>query len=374
MSKCFPKEKPFEYLRHKNGDNYSAETISNWYVARAYVLDKLKDVAIGPTSNEHLHAVVMGDSPMMLSTVREVALLAHFANFDEASGSNRSVITIVSGNDSIVEELRKEEYLCNLLDYCKYSVYGSAPINADSFLDVEFEIERSLPSADKGGLVVELSDNDANDFLKTVRMDDIMSIDTRKAVYVGRIYELGVLIDNLPAEDIHSPKRYKMALDTFEHNFLQKPMTQLINPEKWSANLIQAKNGFSSICCADCFELRTRGMEQCSNNKKKDSDKVWEDHIEALSISEHARWVTERLIMGVRFYTKQERICDERSFGGAKKQYRNRMKKNASDPVSIDICSFAELRRINPGDMKYDSFLMLAIPKILERIKEEDKV
>ena len=76
-------------------------------------------------------------------------------------------------------------------------------------------------------------------------------------------------------------------------------------------------------------------MEQCGN-KKNDSDKAWEDHIEALSVSEHARWVTERLIMGVRFYTKEERIRDERSFGGAKKQYRNRMKKNASDPsVSI---------------------------------------
>jgi hypothetical protein len=73
--------------------------------------------------------------------------------------------------------------------------------------------------------------------------------------------------------------------------------------------------------------------------------------------------------MGVRFYTKEERIRDERSFGGAKKQYRNRMKKNTSDPVSVDICSFAELRRINPGDMKYDSFLMLAIPGILQKLK-----
>ena len=374
MNKHVVKEKPFEYLRHKNGDSYSAETINNWYVARAYVLEKLKDVAIGPTSNEHLHAVVKGDSPLMLSAVREVALLAHFANFDETSGSNCSVITLVSDNDNIVEELRKEEYLCNLLDHCKYSVYGSAPINADSYLDVELEVVRTLSAADKSGLVVEMSDNDVNEFLKTSNLENIKSIDTRKAVYVGRIYELGVLIDNLPAEDIHSPRRYMMALDTFEHVFLQKPMTPLINPEKWSSNLIQAKNGISSICCADCFELRARGMNQCCKNVKKDSNKAWEDHIEVLSISEHARWVTERLIMGVRFYTKEERIRDERSFGGAKKQYRNRMKKNASDPVSVDICSFAELRRTNPGDMKYDSFLMLAIPKILEKIRQEDKM
>ena len=109
MSKPIEKERPLEYLRHKNGDSYSAETIRNWYVARAYVLDRLKSVAIGPTSNEHLHVVVASDSPLMLSAVREVALLAHFANFDEASGRNRSVITIVSNKDNIVEELKKEE-------------------------------------------------------------------------------------------------------------------------------------------------------------------------------------------------------------------------------------------------------------------------
>ena len=55
MSKSIEKEKPLEYLRHTNGDSYSAETIRNWYVARAYVLDRLKDVVISPTSNTHLH-------------------------------------------------------------------------------------------------------------------------------------------------------------------------------------------------------------------------------------------------------------------------------------------------------------------------------
>ena len=36
----------------------------------------------------------------------------------------------------------------------------------------------------------------------------------------------------------------------------------------------------------------------------------------------------------------------------------------------IDLCSYRELRRVNPDDMKYDCFLMLAIPKILEKVKE----
>ena len=67
MSKGFKKEKPFEYLRRKNGERFSDETIRNWYVARAYVLDRLKDVAICQESGEHLQVVVNGDSPLMLS-------------------------------------------------------------------------------------------------------------------------------------------------------------------------------------------------------------------------------------------------------------------------------------------------------------------
>ena len=70
--------------------------------------------------------------------------------------------------------------------------------------------------------------------------------------------------------------------------------------------------------------------------------------------------------MGFRPLNLKERLQDERSFGKEKEQYRSQLKKNAQDPVHIDLCSFAELRRINPSDLKYDSFLTLAIPRILK--------
>ena len=369
MRKPFKKEKPFEHLKRKNGESYSAETISNWYVARAYVLNKLKDVAIGPESNEHLQVVVHGDSPLMLSMVRQVALLAHFVNFDETNGNHRSIITIVSDNENVVEELKKEEYLCNFMDHCKYSVNGSAPNNADSFLDIELEIVSALPSAENGGIVVEISENDVDAFLKSTKNDDINSIDTRKAVLLSRIYDLGVLIDNLPAEGIHSVKRYKMALDMYKNNLLHKPFKPLVRPDVWSANTIQAKKDISNLFCSDCFEFWVRGVKQYCKNTEKDFNETWANNIEALSIGEHSRWVVEKLIIGFRPMNKQERIQDERSFGAMKKKYRNRLKTNPSDPVSVDLCSFAELRRINPGDMKYDSFLILAICSILRKLK-----
>ena len=66
MSKHDYKEKPFEFLKRKDGDSFSAETIKNWYIARAYVLEKLKDVAICQGSKEHLEVTIASDSPLML--------------------------------------------------------------------------------------------------------------------------------------------------------------------------------------------------------------------------------------------------------------------------------------------------------------------
>ena len=96
---------------------------------------------------------------------------------------------------------------------------------------------------------------------------------------------------------------------------------------------------------------------------------AWDECIEGLSKSEHARWVTDKLIMGFRPLNDRERIKDERLFEEEKTQYRNQLKKSAHDPAHVDLCSFAKLRRINPSDLKYDSFLMLAIPGILGRRK-----
>ena len=49
-------------------------------------------------------------------------------------------------------------------------------------------------------------------------------------------------------------------------------------------------------------------------------------------------------------------------FGRDRTAYRKRLKNNG---IHIDLCSYRDLRRINPGDMKYDCFLMIAMPRII---------
>lgn len=368
-------EKPFEFLRRKNGEKYSEETIKNWYRARAYVLEKLKDVAFRPYDADHLEVVVKSDSPLMLSVVRQVALSAHYINYDETNENElkrrRSKIKIVTKSSNILVELKKEEYLYNLLNYCKWIGDGVVN-NQNSFIDIEIEIVpewNNIGSVDK---TIIMDENELLTFCNHSKPSDIFQIDTRAAQYADRIYALGVL-DKYPFEEIYSAKRFELALDVFHYYKLQDPVSTLFH-NGTELNQIKVKNLLSNIFCADCFKSREKSVMLCKadgNKKKKD---LWAECFESLCKSEHARWVVEKLIMGFRPYSTQERLMDESLFYDRRRrmQYRAGLKNNIVDPIHIDICSNNDLRRKSPFDMKYDGFLMLGVPFILDKIRKDD--
>ena len=369
-------EKPFEYLRRQeNGKPFEADVVKNWYIARAYVLELLKDVAFTPDSKSHLHVVVTNDSPLMLSIVRQVALSAHYINYNEASDGescrNRTVITLVSQSPDIINELEKEEYLFYLPKYCKYVKEDATTVNDDSYIDIEIHVVKEYVEEHNNTEEYVIREEDIEEFCRSREAEgiDIYCIDTQMAIYANRIYYLGDLIDNLPAEDIHCAKRYALALDMFQHRMLKEKPMPMINEEGWQ-NQLTVKEMLSNIFCADCFESRRLGIARCPKSMASGKD-PWEENNNALSRSEHARWVVEKLIMGYRSLDESQRYKDESLYynNAKKEQYRKSLKKNSKNPAHIDLCSYKDLRRINPDDLKFDSFLMLAIPKILEKVK-----
>lgn len=378
------RESPFEYLRRKDThEPFPEETVRNWYIARAYVLDKLKDISFSPGSEKHLHAVVEGDSPIMMSVLRQLALSAHYVNFEEHDLSgrlvcrNRSVLTLVSRMDpqQIVGELEKEEYLSNLLKCCRYSLFGEIR-NADSYLDIELEIVRERPE-DSG--VVMMTEEEVKSFLESRPSEAVFSIDTRKAVYAGRAYNLGAVIDNIPYESIYSAGRYNRALATFQYKVLKDTEgARLVRESEWKEDLTAVKNGLSNLFCADCFESREWAIRQMYPAGKRRTEAevmaVWEKYNDALSQSEHGRWIVEKLILGFRPLNAQERAEYASRFGKSRVVYSKFLRNRSADPAHIDLCSYRTLRRVDPDNMKYDSFLMLAIPLILGRIRKDDGI
>ena len=381
-NKSNTEERPFEYLRRKDtGEPFPEETVKNWYIARHYILKRLQDTYFVPGSAGHLHVVVEGDSPLMLAVVRQIALTAHYPNFveydpfDKLVCENRTVITLITGKsaEEIVQELEKEEYLCNLLKYCSYSLFGEAR-NGDSYLDIELEIVKNKPPQDADCVWI-------TEKMVTSSIDDkTFQIDTRLAYYAGKSYELGNTVDNLPYEDIFSAERYLHALNTLQHRVLDGKTEGIIRPE-WEGNLTKVKEALSNLFFADCFEARKIVFRKLIDAKQKKLKKnslseeeeqaIWEENHLAFSLSEHSRWAVEKLILGYRPLSAQEQFTYESYFGDQRTAYSKMLKRNAKDPAHINLCSFRDLRRIDPDNMKYDSFLMLALPLILKTVKKD---
>ena len=379
MNKRIPRERPFEYFRAKDGRTpLPEETVKNWYVARAFVLERLKDISFPPGSDGHLHVTVDGDAPVMLAVLRQLALSAHYPNFVEYDSihdrvcRNRSVLTLVSKKDAagITAEIGKAEYLCNLVKYCKCTVYGDVR-NEDSFLDVELEITHEA-AVDPNGILFRQEDVTA--FMQAARTDDVYSIDTRKAIFADRAYRLGSDVDNIPYEGIFTAGRYNRALDTFRYRVLEDgPRDGGLVSSQWRNDFNAVRKGLSIILSADCFESRELAMKQLcpgyddlSLKKKK---ALWEKYNEALSLSEHGRWTVEKLILGYAPLSQSQCLKYESLFGKRRAAYCAGLKNDITAPAHLDICSFWDLRRIDPDNIKYDSFLMLAIPLILDKIR-----
>lgn len=366
-------EKPFEYLRRlSTGERFDPATVALWYEARAYVVDKLEDVAFKADAGEYLHAVVASDSPAMLSVVRQIALLAHYINHREEADSpaerRRTVITLLSRRSDIKRLLEREEYLNRLVGECKFTDIDGVTVNDDSYIDLEIRIAADGGDiADRPAVRRDFSEAEMNGFCAAQRAKgvDIYSIDTRNAYYASQIYELGCDIHNLPDEDIHSADRYALALDTFKYRHMPALTKALME----SDDPITARECLSNIFCADCFGSRAKAMELSRKEGERKMDAVWKRNNNPLSRSEHSRWVVEKLIMGYRPLSPAEHYRHESlSYDGdAQKRYRKMLKTSAPSPAHIDLCSYRDLRRINPADMKFDSFLMLAIPHILAK-------
>lgn len=423
-----------------------SEFVDNWYLARHYVLNILQfgRFSIPPSSSNHINIIIDGVSDLMLCIARQIALVAHYPNFDETSGSNRTVITILfdsSSEPEIVNKVSREEYLCNLPKLCKYSVKTwdgenvsiTSEKNKQSYIDIELEfidikednylsennIKKNIGRDDTYLLIKEET---VREKLKNVDIKAISTINIKNARRTNMVYCVGGDIDNLAPDDPNTTDRYSRALHYFcyqqDEKDIQKHWDEFFKkdddgkPTDYIDGQIAVRNLLSNVYCSDCFESRLLSVVTQNNLKKqfqgdwfknirchysdyyKDimSDKRYDigqetlkwllgnkyrqvlrivkENIASLAKCEHARWNVEKLINGFEPLTAKEQYEDNIRFGESRNSYRKKLKK---ENHHIDLCSYQDLRRINPSDMKYDCFLMMAMVRILmESFKAND--
>ena len=363
----------------------------HWYKARYYIMNVLRPLdghAIGCDSGKKMHVVVnwhignADDKQLMLAVVRQICLLFHFPNYDEENGRNRTRITILASREADVaaayDDMRSYPYLGALLDYCKCEVEGDPNREHEEVLplDVEFVFKTGEEKGAKDDIVIAIDPKDVVAGIKDFS-EEYMKFDVTKGMLVSMVYNTGVEIDNLPANDNANINRYSTALNVFCYKL--KP--DLIQ-KKWDESAkrrddgtydeVSIKNKLSSVFCADCFEPRIRSLfdkeqkalsEYILMSFREVMEKISEEKtITAFARCEHARWNVEKLILGFKPLTMQDWYEIERRFGKERNDFIKGKKKKG---WHIDLCSYKNLRRVNPADMKYDYFLMLAMPQIL---------
>lgn len=387
----------FKYL-NRNNDKVNPvieEKIKKyWYEARAYVRKMLPiwegEGGINKDSKKHLHFVVKDINERTLAVARQIALMAHYTNFNdydkETSDETATHITFIYNQgeqDKVTKMIEDEAFLGNLLHYCK-----------EKYVDVKIHLQEEEPN-DSSKITIN-NDEIAKD------TETKYEIDTFMAEYVNMAYNIGTEIDNLPADDPNTAKRYDLALDVFceqksdeeRQKLWDENIEDVVKPKE--ANQYAVRNVLSNVFCADCFESRMRGIVGLMKKedrpdlngksitdyikdllKKKDKkerkylinqfqSKVKETiakNLENISRCEHSRWVVEKLILGFKPLTLEDHYNDAELFGRARENQRNKLKKE--NYRHIDICSYKDLRRLSPNHMKYDCFLMLAIPYIM---------
>lgn len=359
------------FLTLCEGDN---EQSSEWHFARWFVKEHIPELyyaCINCQSSQSFHFVIEGISQHIIAIVRQIGLLAHFPNFNDATGVNRTVITIINDNvEEAVAFLQQEKYLANLYHYCHQASH--------QYLDTKIEVipaKDYCASADcliiSSARVDELFDQFIED--KTLTRE----LDIRLAKKVNMVYNIGVEIDNLSIDDPHNVNKYSYALKVFSST-VDKEREQMA----W--NQLRITDKLSSLFSSDCFYMILFGMFQEQKDLLKNTESpsamisvineltlkrpklisnYLHSNIADLTRREHARWNVEKLIMGFRPFTSVERYEIDKLYGREKKDYHKSKKKEF---VHEDIVSNLDLRRYRPADVKYDVFLMLAIPIIIK--------
>lgn len=239
-------------------------------------------------------------------------------------------------------------------------------------------------------------------------------LDVTHARRVNMVYQVGADIDNLPPDDPNISDRYSRALLYFcyqqsKGKTLEKwnEIAEYANEDDKKGTLYQImlRNKLSNVFCADCFVTRLKSLfdhnarkdiqkviikAYCSENDVKKNENfdyktvrittkmlnymiknhekdllmLVGNNLKAMARCEHVRWNVEKLILGFSPFSPQEHYEYNCRFGSSRSSYRNGLKKNKGH--HINLCSYEDLYRIDPDNMKYDSFLMLAMVKILK--------
>lgn len=351
-------------------------------------------MCIDPNSENCLHVVIYGNDDLLLYVARQIALLCHFPNFDDATGKNRSLITFVIPNMEDLDETVKrfQDITGKLLTLGAY--WDSRVVTPDSyeikesskvqnsFLDFEFSFVAldnisffdylELNPINKKNVVRSLiynggleGDNLREYFgkrifdikSKSINLSFLQKVDVRRAKLVNVIYDYS---SGLNMEQVNDIEKFYPIIEEYikcSWKTIDSAWNELAKKGKSKELML------SNIFCADCFDVRLNCLSKDGINDK-DISNLLKQHRGKLAKSEHARWNVEKYILGYRHYNEKEEVQYGNMSDEERKQYCSEKKANG---IHVDLCSYTKLERRRIVDKNYDYFLILAMDKIIKK-------
>lgn len=182
-------------------------------------------------------------------------------------------------------------------------------------------------------------------------------VDYRLAKLVNYVYWRG---DDTKMEHVNDPDPSNGNLPLMESFWRQCPVT-----DQWSSNY---------NACAVATKLRFLGLD-ILKSPIEDIEAIFADEktCQMLTLVEHNRWNTEKLLTGYRCLTQaewaefarlRESGMDYKTYAKAKKQLRS-----GWEMAHLDICSMKDLEIVDQPSIEYDLTLSKAFPSIVRTLR-----
>lgn len=126
-------------------------------------------------------------------------------------------------------------------------------------------------------------------------------------------------------------------------------------------NRTSMANKWSSTYSANMRYVKLRFIGcNLNTSTRTEIEEAMAAHIEDIKVTEHNRWNVEKLLMGFRPLTEPETH--------ATKDEKKRLRKS-SQLAHLDICSYQDLKTIDPATIIYDASVNMALPVMVDIIR-----
>lgn len=372
----------------------------------------LDGTGITKNSDKHVHLIIAGMNPLSWSLAVNAAHILHFPNFKEGVFSTCSTITFI---DTEATSKGKEfrSWYRNLFDLARWrevsehqcmekDEYWTDPIadkDSDSpykhlgpvnFMDIQWEfIEgdifdksilnyiESVATLENAITTIALCEEESDKNSSICLSLSEMTRFSANEILV-RQEESDIVVNTLrKVHGFENARAFGMMNECYKENLISDKYGKLINAaysgcafdgsaednkkieSEWKEKTSLDK--WSSIYCANMlfYKLRFLGLDTSKPLSKKEiEDATSEDNHCIIQPTEHNRWNTERLLLGVRpLYSEEFDYWWNNWKDKDKKEMRQKKDEMKSQMKHVDICSNDLLEKVDKPVVSFDTTL-----------------